>query len=173
MNLIDIIILIVAIPMVVRGISKGFISQAVSLLALFAGTFAAYRITLAAGSSVADAFGISVTAGNIIVFAVALVAVWAILAVVGHFIKNILRLVLLEWVDHVLGGLFALGTTILVCGLVAIMFDALNTTTYLVDRQYLEGSSLYYPVQNLAATAFPYLHKIIPTASELLIENLP
>lgn len=173
MNLIDIIILVVAIPMVIRGISRGFVSQAVSLLALFAGTFAAYRITLAAGSAVADAFGVSVNAGNIIVFAVALIAIWAILAVVGQLIKSVLRLVLLEWADRLLGGVFALGTAVLVCGLAAIMFDAMNTTTFLVDRQYLEGSALYYPVQNLAATAFPYLHKIIPTASELLIENLP
>ena len=167
MNLIDIVILVVLIPMIIGGISKGFISQAVSFIALFLGTYTAYYLTVKTGADLASAFGISVSAGNIIVFAVAL------LAVIGQALKKLLQFALLEWVDKILGGVFALGTALLVCGLVAIMFDALNTTTFLVDRQYLEDSWFYYRLQNLATTAFPYLHKIIPTAGEMITGALP
>ena len=173
MNLIDIVILVVMIPMVIGGISKGFISQAVSFIALFLGTYTAYYLTVKTGADLASAFGISVSAGNIIVFAVALLAIWALLAVIGQALKKVLQFALLEWVDKILGGVFALGTALLVCGLVAIMFDALNTTTFLVDRQYLEDSWFYYRLQNLATTAFPYLHKIIPTAGEMITGALP
>ena len=173
MNLIDIVVLVVMIPMVIGGISKGFVSQAISFIALFIGTYTAYYLTVKTGDDLAAALGISVGAGNIIVFAVSLLAIWALLALVGQALKKIIQFALLEWVDKVLGGVFALGTTLLVCGLIAIMFDALNTTTFLVDRQYLEDSWFFYRLQNLATTFFPYLHKIIPTAGEMITGALP
>lgn len=173
MNLIDIVILVVLIPMIIGGISKGFISQAVSFVALFLGTYTAYCLTVKTGAALAEACGLSVSAGNIIVFAVSLLAIWALLAVIGQALKRILRFALLEWLDKLLGGVFALGTGLLVCGLVAIMFDALNTTTFLVDRPYLEESWFYYRLQDLAATAFPYIHKIIPAAEEIITGALP
>ena len=173
MNLIDIVILVVLIPAIIGGISKGFISQAVSFIALFLGTYTAYYITVKSGAELASALSISVSAGNIIVFAVSLLAIWALLAVLGQALKTILQFALLEWVDRLLGGVFALGTTLLVLGLVGIMFDALNTTTFLVERQYLEESWFYYRLQNLAATAFPYIHKIIPAAGEMITGAIP
>lgn len=173
MNLIDIVILVAMIPMVIRGLSKGFISQAISFIALFLGTYTAYYLTVKAGADLAAALHISVGAGNIIVFAVSLLAIWALLAVVGQALKRIVEFALLEWADKLLGGVFALGTTLLVFGLVAIMFDALNTTTFLVDRQHLEDSWFYYRLQNLATTAFPYIHKIIPTAGEMITGAFP
>lgn len=173
MNLIDIVILVVMIPMVIRGISKGFVSQAVSCIALFVGSYIAYYLTLRAGADLASAFGISVTAGNMIVFSVTLLAIWILLALIGQLLKKILEFALLEWADKLLGGIFALCTTLLVCGLIAIMFDALNTTTFLVDRQYLEDSWFFYRLQNLAAYAFPYLHKIIPVAGQIITGALP
>lgn len=163
MNLIDIVILTIMIPMVIRGISKGFVSQAVSFIALFVGTYLAYRMTRMAGAPLAGLLGIAPNAGNVIVFAVALIGIWALLALVGQLLKDLVRFILLEWLDRILGGVFAIGTTLLVCGLLAIMFDAMNETTFLVDRQYLSESFFYYRVQNLAAVAFPYLHHIIPT----------
>lgn len=173
MNLIDIVILVVMIPMVIGGISKGFISQAISFIALFVGTYSAYQLTLHTGAGLAESLGISVSAANIIVFAISLLAIWAILAIIGQALKKILQFALLEWLDKILGGVFALGTTLLVCGLVAIMFDALNTTTFLVDRQYLEDSWFYYRLQNLATTVFPYLHQIIPTAGDMITGTIP
>lgn len=173
MNLIDIIIIVIMIPMVIRGISKGFVSQAVSFIALFVGSYFAYLVTLKAGTALAGAFGISPNAGNVIVFALALLAVWALLAVLGSLLKKLIQLVLLEWLDKLLGAAFALATTLLLCGLLAIMFDALNETTFIVDRQYLDDSFFYGKVQQLAAIAFPYLHKIIPAAGEILVGATP
>ena len=162
MNLLDIIFLIILLPMVIRGISKGFISQAVTLLALLLGTWLAYRVTLLAGDDLSTALSISPKATNLILFAVAFVAVWAILAFVGRLIKGLLELALLDWLDKVLGGVFALATTALLGGLLVIMFDAMNDTTLLVDQEYLDGSFFYHRLQDLARVVFPYLRNIIP-----------
>ena len=164
MNIIDIIVLVVLLPMMIRGISKGFISQAVAFAALFLGTYTAYLITLKTGSDLADVLNLSPKAGNIIVFAIAFIAIWGILAVVGQVLKNIFKMLLLEWLDKLLGGVFALATTFLVCGLFVIMFDALNDTALLVDQEYLDGSFFYHRLETVTRGVFPYLHDIIPAA---------
>ena len=173
MNLIDIIILVVLVPIVIGGISKGLISQAILLITLLIGSYLAYHLTANTGPELAGAIGTSVSVANIIVFVVSLLAIWAILAILGSMLKKILEFVMLEWVDKLLGGVFALGTALLVCGLLAIMFDALNTTTFLVDRQHLEDSFFFYRLQSLASTVFPYIHKIIPTAGEIVTGAMP
>lgn len=162
MNIIDIIFLIILIPMVIRGISKGFISQAVALTSLLLGTWLAYRVTLLAGTDLATSLDISPKAANILLFAVAFIAVWAILAVIGHLLKGLLKLALLEWLDKLLGGAFALVTTTLLCGLLVIMFDAMNDATLLVDQEILDESFFYHKLQDFARLVFPYLRNIIP-----------
>ena len=164
MNIIDIIFLAIMIPMMIRGISKGFVSQAVLLITLLIGTYFAYLVTQMLGGDISEALKVSRKVGDVIVFAVAFIAVWAILAIIGMALKNLFKILLLEWVDKLLGGVFGLATITLVCGLAVIMFDALNDTALLVDQEYLDGSLFYHPLERIARTVFPYIHAIIPAA---------
>ena len=164
MNIIDIIFLAIMIPMLIRGISKGFISQLVLFITLLAGTYIAYLVTNLLGADIADALSVSPRVADVIVFAVAFIAVWAILAVIGMAIKDLFRILLLEWLDKLLGGVFGLATIALVLGLAVIMFDALNDVALLVDQEYLDGSLFYHPLERIARMVFPYIHAIIPVA---------
>ena len=49
MNIIDIIILCCLVPAVIRGISKGFVNQAYSLVALIAGVWLSFKFSGALG----------------------------------------------------------------------------------------------------------------------------
>ena len=164
MNIIDIIFLAIMIPVLIRGISKGFVSQAVLFITLLIGTYFAYLVTRSLGGDIAEALHVSRKVGDVIVFACAFIAVWAILAIIGLALKNLFRILLLEWLDRLLGGVFGLATITLVCGLAVIMFDALNDTALLVDQEYLDGSLFYHPLERIARTVFPYIHAIIPAA---------
>ena len=173
MNLIDIVILIVLIPIVIGGVSKGLINQVISFVALFIGTYISFLVTRDIGDEVHQALNLSHNTANLIVFAATLLAIWILLAIAAHVFRDIIHLVLLEWVDRSLGGVFALFTGLLVCGLLATMFDTINASTYLIDRQYLEGSFFYYKTEHLSAAIFPYLHDIMPNTGDFVLSALP
>jgi len=164
MNIIDIIFLAIMIPMLIRGISKGFVSQVVLFITLLLGTYVAYLVTNMIGADIADALNVSPKVADVIVFAISFIAIWAILAVIGMAIKDLFRILLLEWLDKLLGGVFGLATITLVCGLAVIMFDSLNDVALLVDQEYLDDSLFYHPLEKTARIVFPYIHAIIPAA---------
>lgn len=164
MNIIDIILLLIVIPMIIRGISTGFISQAFGLAAMVAGTLVAWRLTLTAGPAVSEHFGIGIKMANVLSFAVIFIIVSMILVLLGKVLRKIVRLVLLGWLDSLLGALFALMTAILVCGLILLMFDSLNETLQIVDKEYLDGSLFYHWLIDFVKAFFPYVSELLHKA---------
>ena len=171
MNIIDIIFLAIAIPILIQGVSKGFISQVILLITLFAGTYFAYLVTRLLGNDIAAALNVSPQTGDIIVFAVAFIAIWILLAVLGMTLKKVFKFLMLEWLDKLLGGVFSIATTVLSCGLLVIMFDSLNDTLLLVDQEYLDRSLFYHRLEDITRMAFPYIQNIIPAARECISDT--
>lgn len=161
MNLIDIIIILLMLPLVIHGLSKGFISQAVGLVTMVAGTILAWWITKAIGGEIATLAGISVQAANAITFTVVFLILAIILSLIGKVIRGIINLVLLGWLDKLLGAVFAFATSVLVIGLLLIVVGALNDTMLLFDRTQLEDSYLYPRLTGAVRYFFPFVHRLL------------
>ena len=143
MNVIDIIILICCVPALVQGFRKGFISQAVSLVSLVLGAWLAFKFSEPVGEwlkSFADVNG---------------VILQVLLA------QNLVKVVMLGWLDKLLGMTFALLKMLLVLGLVIICVDAINSTLSLIPSETLDDSVLYHPIKSAADVVFPYLKELI------------
>ncbi|MBP5689608.1 MAG: CvpA family protein [Bacteroidales bacterium] len=161
MNFIDIIIILLMLPLVIHGLSKGFISQAVGLITMIAGTILSWWVTKAIGGDIATLAGISVPAANAITFTVVFLILAIILALIGKIIRSIIRLVLLGWLDRTLGAVFAFATSVLVIGLLLIVVNALNETMLLFDRSLLEESYLYPRLTGAVRYFFPFVHRLL------------
>lgn len=161
MSTVDIIILICFIPAIVRGISKGFIEQAVALVSVVLGAWLAYRFSSVACEWLAPYLEVSDTVLNVIGFAVIVLAVVIGLFILGKMLTGLVKLVMLGWLDRALGLVFAILQTALVVGLVIIIFDTLNIRFELVDTAKLDASLFYNPIKDLAYAIFPYLKELI------------
>lgn len=98
---------------------------------------------------------------HLIAFAVILLAVMFLVHLAGNFVEKLLKVVMLGWLNKLLGIVFAIIKAVLVVGLVIILFDALNNTIPLVKETSLSESILYQPVKDIANTVFPYLKELI------------
>ena len=157
MNILDIIILICLIPAAVQGLRKGFISQVIAIVSLVAGVWASVRFADIASQWIAQYITASEQILKVTAFALIMVIVFTVLALVGKMLEATIRLVMLGWVNRLLGMCFSLLKCILILGLVILAFNALNNTFGFVKSEQLADSTLYPIIKNLADSIFPYL----------------
>ena len=98
---------------------------------------------------------------HVISFAVIMVAVVLVLFVIGKVLTGVTRLVMLGWLDRLLGLVFALLIAGLLIGIGIVLFDTLNAKFELVDNAILDESVLYSPIKDIAYTVFPYLKELL------------
>ena len=161
MNILDIILLICFVPALIQGIRKGFIAQAISIISIIAGIWTSARFADVVSAWIGQFITASEQVLKVVAFAIILVIVFLVLAAVGKLLEGMFKLVMLGWLNKLLGVVFALIKTGLIVGLVIIAFSSLNETFKFVQESVLNESVLYPPLKNLALEVFPYIKNIL------------
>ena len=138
----DIIILICFLPAIISGIMKGFIEQAIALVSLILGAWLAFKFSTVVSGWLQPYFEVSETVLNVISFAVIMVAVVLVLFVLSKILTGVTKLVMLGWLDRLLGLVFALLKAGLLVGIAIILFDTLNVKFEFVEEKVLDESVL-------------------------------
>ncbi len=161
MNIVDIILLICFIPALIQGFRKGFISQIIAIISIILGVWLSFRFSSSVSVWLAQYIQGSEQIMKLISFALILIAVIAGLTVLGRLIEGTFKLVMLGWLNRLLGVAFSLLKAGLVVGLAIMAFCSLNNTFGLVSEDTLNQSVLFPPLKDLAYTVFPYLKELI------------
>ncbi len=161
MNIVDIILLICFVPALVQGLRKGFISQVIAIISIIAGVWVSARFTASASTWLAQYIEGSEQVLKVISFALIFIAVIAILAILGRLLEGTVKLIMLGWLNRLLGMVLSLVKAGLIVGLVIMAFCSLNNTFSLVSEEVLNESVLFPPLKNMAYTVFPYLKELL------------
>ena len=165
MNTLDIVILLLFIPGIIRGLSKGFLEQAISLVGVVLSVYLAYHFSDFACNIIKQYITVSETVLNVIGFAVVLVVVLLLVMLLSKLVTKVAEMASLGWLNKVLGIVFALGTTALVIAILIILFDTVNVKFELVKSNILQDSVLYSHLKDFGYFVFPYLKQLLMKAS--------
>ena len=157
MTTLDLILLCCFIPGIIRGISKGFLEQALALAGIVLSVWAAFRFSTLVCTWLKPYVEVSETTLNVISFALILVAVSLGVFLVAKLLTKVAELAMLGWLDKTLGLVFALAVNALVIGVFIILFDTINTKFSFVKPEVLDGSIVYTSLRDLSYLVFPYL----------------
>ena len=157
MATLDIILLICFIPGIIRGISKGFLEQALSLAGIVLGVWAAFKFSALVCSWLKPYLSLSDTTLNVVAFALILIAVSIVVLLVAKLLTKVLEMSMLGWLDKILGLVFALVVNGLMLGVFIILFDTLNLKFGFVKPEVLDASIVYTTLRDLCYLVFPYL----------------
>ena len=160
MNILDIIILICLIPALIQGLRKGFISQAISIISIIAGVWASAKFANLVGAWLSEYLTASEQVLKVASFAIILIGVFLILGLIARILEKILKLVMLDWINKLIGAAFSLIKALLILGLIFMAVESLNTNLSLIDPKTFSDSVLYPIVDTTADTIFPYLKSI-------------
>lgn len=160
MATLDIILLLCFLPGIIRGLSKGFLEQALALAGVVLSVWAAFHFSNLVCSWLKPYLEISETLLSVVSFALILIVTSLLALLVGKLLTKLVELALLGWLDKTLGLVFALAVNALVIGVVIILFDTLNVKFSLVKPEVLEGSVVYTGLKDLSYLVFPYLKQL-------------
>ena len=161
MNILDIILLVCFVPAIFQGIRKGFIAQAVSIISIILGIWASARFANVVSDWIAQYITASEQVLRLVAFALILVLVFLVLAALGKMLEGVIKLVMLGWLNKLLGVVFALLKTGLIVGLVIMAFSSLNDSFKFVQESVLNESIMSPPLKKLAFEVFPYLKDML------------
>ena len=161
MNPLDIILLICFLPAVIRGLSKGFLEQAICLAGLFVSVWAAFRFSELVCGWIQPYLEVSETLLHVISFALVLVAISVGALLLAKLLTKIFEVAMLGWLNKLLGVAFGILVTMLVLGVFVVLFDTLNVRFELVKGDILDESILYGAVKDFAYFIFPYLKELL------------
>ena len=161
MNLLDIILLILLIPGTIRGISRGFLEQAVTLGGIVLAVYLAYHFSEPVCAWLAQYITVSDTVLHVIGFAVMLMGVLIFVMFFAKLLTRVADSASLGWFNRSLGFVFSLAVSALILSILAILFDTLNAKFELVTSPVLTESVLYGHLKDLGYLIFPYLKQLL------------
>ena len=103
MATLDIILLCCFIPGIIRGLSKGFLEQALALAGIVLSVWAAFRFSSLVCTWLKPYLNISETTLNIVSFALILIVISLAVVLVAKLLTKVAELAMLGWLDKTLG----------------------------------------------------------------------
>lgn len=161
MNILDIIILICLIAALIQGVVKGFISQAISLISIIVGVWASAHFAGLVCQWLGQYISCSEQVLKISAFVLIFIVVIVCLILLGKLLEAAIKLIMLGWLNKLLGAVFAILKWSIILGMVTLGFNAINEAFSIVKPETLAQSHLYPALTNFANTIFPYLKNLL------------
>ena len=98
---------------------------------------------------------------KLVSFAIIFIAAIVALTLLGRLLEGAVKLVMLGWLNRLLGVVFSLLKAGLLVGLGIMLFCSLNNTFGMVSEDVLKESVLFPPLKTIAYTIFPYLKELL------------
>ena len=161
MNFLAMTILLCCFPAIFRGLSKGFIAQMAALVALVLGAWMSFHFSSTVVEWIRPAMDVSPVILQVIAFTLILMAVFLALTLAGKALEGLVKVVMLGWLNKLLGVAFSLLKVILAIGLVILLIDTVTHALEIDCSKTTAESLLYNPVKSFADVFFPYIKELI------------
>lgn len=159
-SIVDLIMLVLFVPAVFGGIKKGFIKQIAGLAALILGIWAGFHFSYFLSGKLNIWLDSISSFVNILSFALIFFAVLILVSLIGEFVSGLIKLVLLGWLDKILGIIFAVIKTACIISIVIYILNSFDHLWNFLPNEELAKSWLYTIIEQLAPKLFPYLSKL-------------
>lgn len=161
MNILDIILLICFIPALVQGFRKGLISQVTAIISIIAGVWFSIRFTPMVSEWLGTHIAGSAQVLKVVSFTLIFIAISIALILVGRLLEKFVKLIMMGWLNRLLGSVLALAKAGLIIGIAIMIFCSLDNTFDLVSDETLNNSILFPPLKELAYTIYPHLKEML------------
>jgi len=161
MELIDIFIGFVLLFEIFKGLKKGFLVEAGSILGIIIGLYAAFAFGVPMSNFIGLFFSVSERWLSVLGFFFAFLVVFSIIVILAKIFEGIMSAVALGWVNRFAGGLFCFFKGVLVLSIFLNLYEAIDEDRSFIGADYIETSKFYKPVLKVAPKLFPSFKSII------------
>lgn len=157
-NYLDFIIAILLLWSAYRGVTKGFLIMAASLLALILGVWGAIRFSSLTAAILISYFSIQTKYLALISFALTFVIIVILVHLLSRALDKLVKAVALGLVNRLAGLLFGMLKTAFLISIFLVILNGINSRVPFIPEEHKENSLLYQPLSRLAPAIFPFLN---------------
>jgi len=161
LDTVDLILIVIGLIVAIDGYRKGFLSQATAILSIFVGVKLSVMCADRLGSWLAGYIDASPQIIKIISFAVIFIAVAILLKLVCLLLEKVLKLIMLGWLNRLLGVFLSVLKYLLIIALIAWVFNAINSKLPIIKTDFLDNSAIYPWIQDFANKVFPSIKELL------------
>ena len=162
MNILDLIIVIVALVGFVLGYKDGFVRKLIGLIGFGLGIYLAVKFASALGKIVENNFGIEFYLSQIIAGIMIFIAVIVIFAIIKRLVHPFDKVN--NWINQILGGLFGAVQILFFLSAVFFLMNVFNAPS----KNIRQKSFLYHKVFNIIPGTINYLNNYTPKTKEII-----
>lgn len=160
MNYIDIII---AIPLVwgfIRGLSKGFIIEIASLIALILGIWAGIHFSDFVCSLLGSDFGWDSSYVPLVAFIIIFIVIIIAVFIIAKLLEKVINIIALGFINRLAGAVFGAFKYAVILSILILVLNKYDNKGNILKPQVKDGSLLYHPVEKLVPMLIPKLNII-------------
>ncbi len=165
MNTLDVILLLLFIPGIIRGASKGFLEQAIALVGIVVSVWAAFKFLSPACTLLQQYVTLPDNLLQIVAFVAILVVVSLVVLLLAKLLTKVVEMALLGWLNKTLGVVSSVLITAIILGVVIILFDTVNVQFGLTESELISQSTIYNLLKDFGYFIFPFLKQLLMPAT--------
>ncbi len=162
MNILDLIIVIVALVGFVLGYKDGFVRKLIGLIGFGLGIYLAVKFAPALGKIIENNFGIEFYLSQIIAGIMIFIAVIIIFAVIKRIVHPFDKVN--NWINQLLGGLFGSVQILFFLSAIFFLMNVFNAPS----KNITQKSFLYHKVYDIIPDTINYLNDYTPKTKEII-----
>ena len=166
LNYIDLAVVCLLVYGLARGAYRGFFVEVSSLLALVLGVFGALHFSSFTASLLSNYIEWDYL--PLLSFALTFIGIMIGVAWVGKLLTKLAKVVLLGFLNRLLGALFGTCKWLVICGVIVWILGQIDVFFSFLPETIKESSLVFQPLEELSA----YLFEKINT-EEVSIDNIP
>ena len=149
-----------AIPLIwgiVRGLMSGFIRSLSVFVGLILGITLAQTYAADLSPIISEWFTLSARQCLSLAYVVIFIAVMLLVAIVARILDKFLHLILLGWLNKLLGALFGFFKWAIILSFFIMVIEYANSKFEFLTPEKKSESLLYEPIKNVVPTIMPYV----------------
>lgn len=161
LNWFDIVVAIVLILAFFNGLQKGLVMQLVSLVGLILAVIFAGQLAKNILPWFMEVVQLSSNVAPVVAYIVAFALIMVVVSLIGNLIQKFMEAVHINFLNKLLGGVIALGISMVILSLILNLVLMLDTKERIIKQETKENSFFYNRVQMVVPVIVPYLNSDI------------
>jgi len=154
--LIDVIIGLLLAYEIFRGLNRGFVAEAASIVALIVAFYIASAMRGSMAHLLSPVCFDSPTWSSAIGFLFTFLVVYLLIVILAKIFEGFLGIIALGGINRLAGGFFCLFKGVLIFSIVLNLYETIDSDRSFIGPKRIESSILYKPVIKVAPTLFPH-----------------
>lgn len=157
MNYIDLVLLLLLVVGLIQGIRHGLIKEIAIIVALIVGIYVAQYLAKPMQLWAVDTFDMNASVAQVSSYVLLFIAGAGIIHLLANLIKKLLKMIQLNWINRILGGLFGFLKYLIILSFLINILNMTESYFKISKKEQVRTSNLYKPVGDIVPTIMPFV----------------